>query len=383
MRRKKNAIIECIVKIMIMSILALIISIILLAIFSWTDFKDLFLKLLGVALMCTCYSFFAFLFFLLIFADSQTSYTADLANVPEEFEHIYKVLYEKYIVKLEEIRKRIKLRNILGRVVLGSIILYVPASNFIKILFPQGVLISYLVAILFIGIELILYKYNKSDKLLYESTYKDYVIKDLINMLNYNVTYESKNLEKIEYYKNKYIDARFWIDIGDFKAEDFIEGEIDDSQIKISDVMVNNTYGKYKTVFEGIFAYVDYNKYLMPNVVISRKFLFGNDAGTKVNVNNELFEQYFNVYTQNESYAKRLLNDGIIDLFLKFRTKYNIDFDVSLLEGKIYIKIYSFSVFEPEIFDKTSGKQDLYTHYCFSKFILDLIKEVKIIVDRN
>ena len=70
-------------------------------------------------------------------------------------------------------------------------------------------------------------------------------------------------------------------------------------------------------------------------------------------------------------------------MLLRFRMKYNMDFDVSLLEGKIYIKIYSFSIFEPEIFDKTNGKQDLYTHYCFARFILDLIKEIKIILDKN
>ncbi len=383
MREKTNAIIEGIVKIMIISILALIISIILLGIFSWTGFKDLLLNLLGVTLMCTCYSFFAFIFFLLIFADSKTSYTADLQNVPEEFENIYKTLYEKYLVDLEKIRKNIKLRKILGKILLGVVIIYMLTSNYIVMILPQKGLITIFMILAFFVIELFLYKDNKVDNILYKQTYKKYVIKDLISMLDYNVTYEAENTEKIEYYKKKYIDARFWLDIYDFNAEDFIEGEIDNCPVKISDVTVMRNATKNRTIFEGIFAYVDYNKYVMPNVVISRKFMFGNDGDTKVNVDNELFEQYFNVYTQNESYAKRLLNDGIIDLFLKFRAKYNMDFDVSLINGKIYIKIYSFSIFEPEIFDKTNGKQDLYTHYCFSKFILDLIKEIKIIVDRN
>lgn len=383
MREKTNAIVEAVVKIMVLSILALIGSIILLGIFSWTDFKDLFLDLLGITIMCTCFSFFAFLFFGLMFSDSETSYTADLIDVPEEFENIYKTLYEKYLIDLEKIRKSIRIRKILGKFLIAIFMVYMLTSNYIVSILPEKGLITIAMLIILGVIELLLYKDNRADNKLYKQTYKKYVIKDLISMLNYNVSYEIENPKKLEYYKNKYIDARFWLDIYDFTAEDFIEGEIENCPVKISDVVVMKNAHKYRVIFEGIFAYVDYNKYIIPNIVISRRFLVGNNGETKVKVDNELFEKYFNVYSQNQEYAERLLKNGFLEMLLRFRMKYNMDFDVSLLEGKIYIKIYSFSIFEPEIFDKTNGKQDLYTHYCFARFILDLIKEIKIILDKN
>lgn len=383
MREKTNTIIKTVTIIMLISICSLLASIVLLGVFSWTSLKELFLNLLFITLMSTGYSFFAFIFFLLIFADSKTSYTADLINVPQEFENIYETLYEKYIVELEKIRKRIKFRTILGKILLGIMILYIFATNQIRTFLQQYDLIIYLIAMFLIVIELILYKDNKADKFLYRNTYKKYVIKELINILNYNVTYEPENPNKNSYYEEKYIDANFFLNIAEFYAEDFIEGEIDNCPIKISDVTVKRSSGKYRTVFEGIFAFVDYNKHIMSNVVISRTFLLNNDGKTKVDVNNDEFNKRFNVYAQNESYAQRLLNDGLLEVLLKFRNKYYLDFDVALINGKIYIKIYSFNVFEPEIFDKTNGKQDLYTHYCFSKFILDLAKEIKEIIDRN
>lgn len=383
MREKTNPIIEAFLKVFLVALLAFITSMILVGVFSQTDLKDFFLNLLGISITFFSAMFFAFIFLLFIFADSKTSYTADLVNVPKEFEDIYKTLYENYIVKLEGLRKTIKIRNIIGKILLGILILYVPVVNTFGIISPQITLISIFFALIFLGILIMLYKDNKADKFLYVQTYKKGVIENLLKMINPQVTYESGNSNKIDFYKRKYIDARFWLDIYDFNAEDFIEGEIDGCKVNISDVTVLKSTGKYKIIFEGIFAYVDYKHHVMPNVVISRKFLVGNKGETKVTFDNELFEQYFNVYSQNEMYARKLLNDGLLETVLKFRMKYNIDFDVSLINGKIYIKIYSFSIFEPEIFDKTNGKQDLYTHYCFSKFILDLINEVKIIVDRN
>ena len=383
MREKTNPIIEVFLKIWLVALLALVTSMIFVGVFNQTELKDFFLNLLGIFIMFFSAMFFVFIFLLFIFADSQTSYTADLVNVPEEFENIYNVLYENYIVKLESLRKTIKLRNTVRKILLGILILYVPVVNILDVSLPQIELIIILVAMIFLGIQIMLYKDNKADKFLYTQTYKKGVIGNLLKMINPQFTYESGNSSKIDFYKRKYIDARFWLDIYDFNAEDFIEGEIDGCKVNISDVTVLKSTGKYRIVFEGIFAYVDYNHHVMPNVVISRKFLVGNKGETKVTFDNELFEQYFNVYSQNEMYARKLLNDGLLETVLKFRMKYNMDFDVSLINGKIYIKIYSFSIFEPDIFDKTNGKQDLYTHYCFSKFILELIKEVKLIVDRN
>ena len=383
MREKTNSVIEGFLKIWLIVLLTFIASMILVGVFSQTEFKDFFLDILGISMMCFLVMFLVFVFLLIIFADSKTSYTADLKDVPEEFENIYKNLYEKYLVDLEKIRKKIKLRKILGKILVGVIIIYILTSNYIVMLLPKRGLTIIFMLLAFFVIELFLYKNNEADDRLYKQIYKKYVINDLINMLNYNVTYESENPSKLDYYRRKYVDARFWLDIYNFNAEDFIEGEIDNCPVKISDVIVERYARKYGIIFEGIFAYVDYNKYVMPNIVISRKFSIGNDGNTKVNVNNELFDKYFNVYSQNEFYAQKILRDGLLETLLKFRMKYNMDFDVSLIDGKIYIKIYSFSIFEPEIFDKTNGKQDLYTHYCFAKFILDLIKEVKIIVDRN
>lgn len=383
MREKTNPIMEAFLKIWLVALLSSVVSMLLLGVFNNTEFKDFFLKLFGISIMFFTAMFFVFIFLIFIFADSKTSYTADLKDVPQEFENIYNALYEKYIEELEPLKKRIRLRNIIGKILLGMAIICIPLANYTGIISSQIGLIITFIAIASIGAQIILYKYNKADNKFYKQTYKKYVIKDLINMINNNVTYEPENLSKIEYYKRKYVDARFWLDIWGFNAEDFIEGEIDNCPVKISDVTVKRNVRRYKTIFEGIFAYVDYNKHVMPNVVISRKFLVGNDGETKINFENELFEKYFNVYSQNEFYAKKLLNDGLLETVLKFRMKYNMDFDVSLINGKIYIKIYSFSIFEPEIFDKTKGKQDLYTHYCFAKFILELIKEIKIIVDRN
>lgn len=383
MREKTNHIMEIFLKVWLIALLTSIVSMFLFGVFSKTELKDFFLNLLGISIMFFVAMFLVFIFLLIIFADSKTSYTADLKDVPQDFENIYKILYEKYIKELESLKKRIKLGNIIRKILLGMTIICIPLANCAKIILPQiGLIITFLVIAL-VGIQFILYKQNKANNMFYKQTYKKYVIKDLINTINNQVTYEPENLSKIEYYKRKYVEAKFWLDIWDFKAEDFIEGEIDNCPVKISDVTVMRNAHKYRTIFEGIFAYVDYNKYVMPNVVISRKFLVGNEKETKINIENEVFEKYFNVYSQNEFYAKKLLNDGLLETVLKFRTKYNIDFDVSLINGKIYIKIYSFSVFEPEMFDKTNGKQDLYTHYCFAKFILELIKEVKIILDRD
>ena len=369
MRRKSFRFVEPFAKLFIFALCATIISMLLVAIGSKTILKELFFDMFFYSMMSFVGLFFISIFLLLIFSDYQTSYTADLENVPEEFERIYKI------------KKRVKRTAIWGKVLLGVFILF-PMALKASVIFPIISLIILLIGFSsFIGM-ITLYNKNRIYKKEYAEIYKKEVIGNLVKLMYPELRFEAENSNKIDEYKNRYLEANY-LNLDEFKAEDYIEGMIDNCPVKISDVVVKIAHVKYQTVFEGMFAFVDYTKFKMPNLVVSKKYAFSGGGKNYVKVDNELFNKYFDLYAQDELYAKILLRDGLDKKLLELRLKYNIDFDVSFVNGKIYIKIYSFSVFEPEIFDKTNGKQDLYTHYCFVKFILDLIKEVKIIVDKN
>lgn len=462
--RKRITPINLVLNLMIFFGGASICLILLSLLFLNTELGKFILELLAYTLIPLGILVFLLIFSIFLFKN-KTSYIAILKNIPQEFEKIYKSMYEKYIKKIAIKRNIILLKVFLGKLLTIILIIYVLASlklskkePIIMILFfglfyitcvinhiyvkelckkVDGNIFYYIkiyqkyyyiliavfllyylfinklkvlnfliLGIMLVSIRILLHKNLKKEKLLYRKKYKEEVLKNLVDLLNFNATYELENINKKEFYKYRFdvVEKNSGEGI-EYLVQDIIEGQIEEWPIKICyiqkyyDILKDrekreaylHNYSYFKRhnhsitngIFEGILAYVDC-LYISTNIIISsKKSYISNYFGyEKNNTNNKMFEKYFNLYYNKSPGVKKILADGLIDIVMKIYNKYHIDFDLFLLNGRLYIKINSFAAFEPEILDLTKGKRDLYTRYCFLKFILDLTKEIKMILDR-
>lgn len=305
------------------------------------------------------------------------------SNAPNEnFNKLYKTLYDKHINELEKMRKKIR-PKIIG-LIISSVIFFL---LFIIIDSKDYSNNSIELCILFFNIIVAFYCYKSSmnDRYKYKDYYKKNIITNFIKLVNesLNVRYEKSSIDKKTFNTiyNKYIDAKFdKIIPTKFDMQKYMDGYLDNTiSFSLSEISTEYTFytanNKKNTelLFGGIFSCTNFDK----NINTSIKILTNNS-----NVNNKLemdytkFEQYFDVSCEDKILATRLLTAEIMDYLLTFYTLFNIPFEIIIKNNNIYIRFYTYFKFEPTYLSVSLNKEELFIQYSILDFILNVTKKV-------
>lgn len=296
----------------------------------------------------------------------------------DKFNKIYDKLYESHIKGLEELRMKAKSEEII------KILLLV--FGFLSCVIGEAseksgvLLIGYLA--LFIYICSFVFFKNKSK---YKKKYKNEIISSFVKLVNNNLNYVT--LEgKSDSLQNEFIKSKIEThSFNRYNYTDYIEGNLSDNIfIRMADIDVKFVSGSGKNrsvqnIFEGIFAVTDTNKNINGYVKISRNNLI-KDNDFRINMDSEEFEKNFDVFSKDKILAMQILTADVMESLIKFKNKYDIDFEIVLMNNNIYLRFFVSNMFEPKIFGSSMDKELIYIYYIILDFIVEITEKINNLV---
>lgn len=343
-------------------------------------------KIFFFDLLLSCVLFFVFLFTVLVTANKKAEHVADLSEAPEEFEELYGRLKEDCLNDFEKSRKKLWFRKIIENIlrvgVVASIFVYAILDTVVYVLGFAVIPVSLLVIIAYFFI----YKSNKKYVANFEKEYKETVLNSMIKNMGYKTlkfipTSPEKETVFDELYKSLYPSPQE--DRTDYK--NYIEGRIyDDLEMKFTDMYLSKvTYGRARipnVYFSGYFGYVEFRKSLFNGFSIVKKDTYKQKEIVR-DTNNEFFDQYFALKSNNERFKAGLIRDGIADAVARFYSSTNVELQIVTRGEKVIFKIFSSSIFEPSF--SNNYKEKVYTQYYFLNELFILIEEIYEIIKNN
>jgi hypothetical protein len=181
----------------------------------------------------------------------------------------------------------------------------------------------------------------------YSKIYKEQVITSIINSydkeLRYNptsgITRDVYRTAKFEYFDR-------------YHTEDLIVGKIQGYEFALADVHTEkestdsdgNT--TYTTIFRGPVAVLELNKLtdLMLYISDNQLKLF---KGQYVELDNQAFEEKYDVFSNDDVVAMRILTPTITTKILEMHDKYGFFFEIKLINGLLFFRFHSDTLFEP------------------------------------
>jgi len=264
--------------------------------------------------------------------------------------------------KLKEESKKIGL--IIGGISLVFLILIIILRLWILFLLIFGA------GIVFFGI-----KNHKKGKIL--KAIKDGLIKKLVVSASENFDYQP--YEKVSQHlfnKSKIIRS-----YSTYSGEDFFSGKINNIPIQFSEItLVVKSDKKSTTVFRGPFFVVELPQNFVGDTTVVHDYVEKSMGGIgralqKMNLSrikynlikfdNQLFEDYFAVYTKNEAEARKILSNNLCDLLITEKEKMGKSGKVyfAFNENKFYLGLDNRRDIFPVSVDLPITENSLRNHY--------------------
>lgn len=302
----------------------------------------------------------------------------ELKNISSKFEELYKNLYSEHISELEKVRKKSKNITIVLCVfwIIGLIV-----SIFIKSENIRDVLM--LISGVFMVIVCILAAKNNAK---YTKIYKNKVVANFIKLIDENLEYneESKERDVQSNYKTVNFDDRIF---NEFTSEDNIQGKIaNDVFVEMDEINVNQITGVGKNrhvekLFEGLFVRLEGKNSVSTRIKISRDNFKIFESKKRLQMDSSEFENIFDVYSEDKILAARILTADVMQLLVEFYNSYKVDFDIVLIDNKIYMRFATGNMFEPSLLKNSMDKQILFTYYSITKFVFEVSEKINKILE--
>ena len=106
-----------------------------------------------------------------------------------------------------------------------------------------------------------------------------------------------------------------------------------------------------------------------------------NQTYRLIEMDSQVFENYFDVYGDDKILTMRIITPELMDELVGFYEKYKIDFDICMQGNYIFMRFFSGQMFEPTVFKNSMEKDYLFMYYCIFKLILDVVEKIYIAVD--
>lgn len=292
-----------------------------------------------------------------------------------EFKQIYYKFLGIYSSKLEKLRKCAIFSKILEYCCLVFMI-FAFIKEFEELV--SGVIIVIFSFLLYLSFRMSTYNIMEKYKKVYKQETISKFIKEINPVLEYNEFGDRHGIDM--QYKLSRLEYKSY----DFlKADDIISGQIsDDTYIDIANICVvkfNKEISRNyeQKLFEGMFsaARSTVNTKGFMKIVKQVNDDEDNLSDKKVNLDSEMFERIYNVYSPDKIFVLRILTPDVMEMLTEFG-KYDFNVEISIRENMIYTRIGLGAMFEPGVFVHSLDRNVLYTYYRAIKFVSDLTETI-------
>ncbi|MBP9924517.1 MAG: DUF3137 domain-containing protein [Cyclobacteriaceae bacterium] len=199
-----------------------------------------------------------------------------------------------------------------------------------------------------------------------KKAYKQTIIPKIISFVSPDLTYDPlKGITEKEFRASDLCES-----YSIFNAEDLVQGTLDNTEIKMSDIKAERSGNKNThTVFYGLYAVVKLNQKFTSRVIIKptnimsvalgalgNKFL-GELLTKKIHSKlssddnksgNPEFDKDFDVYCESPEVTKSLLTPTFTQLILTFRKEINTPISLSFFDNEVHLAFHGINLFEAD-----------------------------------
>ena len=252
----------------------------------------------------------------------------------KSFNEIYEKIHKESYEELEKIRKDRAKKSKIFLVI--AIIAFVIVSSFTKGYF--AFILGVFMIVLIIGISI-----NKSK---FTPLFKEKVVKPFIKNIDENLEYFPNQGMSSTIYKQGEFES-----YDNYRSEDLIQGTLDNKyKVQMAEVHTEDESTDSEgnttttTIFWGIFGNVDCAKNIQTSLKIrSDKGVFGKmfKGKTKIEMDSQEFEKYFDIYGENKIIAMQILTADVMNTMIEFRKQSKIQYELTIKQDQIYIRFHT------------------------------------------
>ena len=132
----------------------------------------------------------------------------------------------------------------------------------------------------------------------------------------------------------------------------------------------------YHTVFRGLFAEVESDKFLTDKIKIRKNAIKLFDSKQRIEMDSGEFEKIYDIYSENKIVAMQLLTADIMQMFIDFKEKNKIVPELTIKGNKLYIRFQTGNTFEANIFKDALDYSTLLKYYNTIEFTLGITEKM-------
>lgn len=218
-------------------------------------------------------------------------------------------------------------------------------------------------------------------KMTYRERYKYHIISKLVKYYDENLSYHPNMGMQLASYRragyNPYDSST---------SEDYIYGNLSGTlplkmaELKVyKDVESSEGSTTHFKKFEGLFAQVTLKKSIHSKIFVFKDSLI--DGKEIIKTDSLSFNNYYDLYAEDKLLAMRILTSDVIDYILHLREEKNVDFDFTIIDNQLSIRLHCSRMFEPPSQKDFLNKKVLFSYYEALDTIFNLCHKLNEIIE--
>lgn len=308
----------------------------------------------------------------------------------KSFNEVYEQVHKESFEELEILRKKAKRKLFRSLLIIGIVIVFVvfffkKANSDYFMSGRQTIFLFYFSAVIVMISIIVITAISKTK---YTPTFKEKVIGPFIKNIDKNLQYKpNEGISSVIYRMGEFEGY------DNYYTEDLIIGKLDEkynfqmAEVKTEEESTDSDGDTHTSiVFYGLFGNIECAKNIGTKFKVrSDKGIFGKmfKGKTKVEMDSQEFEKYFDVYGDNKIIVMQILTSEVMSTMIDFIQQSKIKYELTINKDQIYIRFHTGGVFEPSLFKNSLDYSMLKKYYDIIDFVFKVTREINSVIEKT
>ena len=308
----------------------------------------------------------------------------------KSFNEAYEQVHKESFEELEILRKKAKRKLFRSLLIIGIVIVFVvfffkKANSDYFMSGRQTIFLFYFSAVIVMISIIVITAISKTK---YTPTFKEKVIGPFIKNIDKNLQYKpNEGISSVIYRMGEFEGY------DNYYTEDLIIGKLDEkynfqmAEVKTEEESTDSDGDTHTSiVFYGLFGNIECAKNIGTKFKVrSDKGIFGKmfKGKTKVEMDSQEFEKYFDVYGDNKIIVMQILTSEVMSTMIDFIQQSKIKYELTINKDQIYIRFHTGGVFEPSLFKNSLDYSMLKKYYDIIDFVFKVTREINSVIEKT
>lgn len=308
----------------------------------------------------------------------------------KSFNEVYEQVHKESFEELEILRKKAKRKLFRSLLIIGIVIVFVvfffkKANSDYFMSGRQTIFLFYFSAVIVMISIIVITAISKTK---YTPTFKEKVIGPFIKNIDKNLQYKpNEGISSVIYRMGEFEGY------DNYYTEDLIIGKLDEkysfqmAEVRTEEESTDSDGDTHTyTVFHGLFGNVECAKNIETTFKVrSDKGVLGKmfKGKTKVEMDSQEFEKYFDVYGDNKIIVMQILTSEVMSTMIDFIQQSKIKYELTINKDQMYIRFHTGGVFEPSLFKNSLDYSMLKKYYDIIDFVFKVTREINSVIEKT